>query len=278
MELRAHLEQTPDGSLTLWSSAPTPPEQQAAEAKSTGGTFALSLGLGAVLATLTWNWLAYDLECSRAQLGCTAHHLLYEETFPTQSLGSAQVSPRRHKNGTYHAVVVPGLPGDALYTSSDSGRARAVANAFNSFRAGGSGTFSATSPGPLGWSLLALLFPLSLAATLTHPRHRGKEREADRHPRLRLTPHHLAFTRTQEEHAAREARSYRVPRTHRWPLADVAFFDTQNDSELGKTFLQAVSREPCVENVYRGESAEVARLCEDFNRHLALLQQRKGLG
>jgi len=149
-----HLDDAPDGTLTLWSGPPLPPELAETHARLNQRAWLIALPLSVLLALLAYDAFALDLACSRELHGCTSRHLFNDELHPLHTLGMATVEQRdvgrtrNRQQRPYYVVLVPGLSarsgpsGDAVFTSSDQAEARFVAQAFNAFRAGRAPGFS----------------------------------------------------------------------------------------------------------------------------------------
>jgi len=287
-----HLEDAPDGTLTLWSGPPLPPELAEAHARLNQRAWLIALPLSVLLALLAYDASALDLECSRELHGCTSRHLFNDELHPLRSLGTATVEQRdagrtrNQKRNPYFAVLVPGLSersgpsGDAVFTSGDQAEARSVAQAFNAFRAGRATEFSAHRDG-LAWTTAIFAFVGTLLVTaLLVGMLRGPNGGAPS-LHLRLTPHHVTLQPLPTPRPTLSGRPGRdtVYRLRmRWPLDELGSFEVRPTPGRGAFTLQAVSPDHGAYEVLEGEPEQLQPLADAFNLRLEHLRAHRLYG
>ena len=240
---------------------------------------------GLLLALLAWDSFNLDLECTRAQQGCTSRHLLGSEFFPLSTLGPAVIRERQfrekrsNKVRTSYAVVVPGLSsrsglsGGAIFVSADPAEARSTAHAFNDLRVGRSGQFTAQADGSalamavVAFSGMLVLTAVAVAAYTQHA-HGGAS------PHVRLLPHHVSFQPLPTEWPSlvkgRERTVHRL--RQRWTLDALGHFQVHGEPGREGYTLQVVSSADAVYDVCEGTRAALEPVADALNARLEHLR------
>lgn len=275
--LAHHLEDLPDGTLTLWSGPVPTPAVQAQSRRTDDRIWHSSIAVGVILAALSWNVLDYSLECSTEQGGCTAHRLSHDERIPTSALGPATVQRHRGRYSCSYALAIPGLFGDKLAFSPTQAEAQAAADRFNAFREGSDASFS-TSSSTGGIPLQLLMVPIVLGGLILNVRRALASR--GRTPLVRLTPQDAAFRPLPPLRTGlgaipdRDAGSR--PRRRRLPLEESAFFELKPTPNPGVTVLQLVSFGGEAFELLEGAPSDLEPLRDTFAQRLELLRARLG--